>query len=84
MSEKKVLTQEEINLLKKLKFDFINVTTKMGEIEISLLNLKRGKKELEKTLIDLQNEELKLATELEVKYGQGSISLESGEFLSIE
>jgi len=84
MSEKKVLTQEEISSLKKLKTDFINITTKMGEIEISILNLQRGKKELEKTLLILQEEELKIAEGLEKKYGQGSITLDSGEFLPVE
>ena len=83
MSEKKVLTQEEISSLKKLKTDFINITSKIGEVEISLINLKRGKKELEESLLKLQNEEKVLANELEKKYGQGSISLETGEFLPV-
>ena len=83
MSEKKVLTQEEISSLKKLKTDFINITTKIGEVEISLINLKRGKKELEETLLKIQDEEKVLANSLEKKYGQGSISLETGEFLPV-
>ena len=77
---KKVLTQDEISSLKKLKTDFINITTKIGEVEISLMNLKRGKKE---TLLKIQDEEKVLANSLEKKYGQGSISLETGEFLPV-
>tara|TARA_Y100000361_G_C11119928_1_gene322616 strand:+ start:863 stop:1111 length:249 start_codon:yes stop_codon:yes gene_type:complete len=80
---KKVLTQDEISSLKKLKTDFINITTKIGEVEISLINLKRGKKELEETLLKIQDEEKVLANSLEKKYGQGSISLETGEFLPV-
>lgn len=80
---KKVLTQDEISSLKKLKTDFINITTKIGEVEISLMNLKRGKKELEETLLKIQDEEKVLANSLEKKYGQGSISLETGEFLPV-
>ena len=52
---KKVLTQDEISSLKKLKTDFINITTKIGEVEISLINLKRGKKVLEETLLKIQD-----------------------------
>ena len=81
--EKKVLTQEEISSLKKLKTDFINITTKIGEIEVSLINLKRGKEELKEALLKIQNEEKVLANGLEKKYGQGSISLETGEFLPV-
>ena len=80
---KKGLTQDEISSLKKLKTDFINITTKIGEVEISLINLKRGKKELEETLLKIQDEEKVLANSLEKKYGQGSISLETGEFLPV-
>jgi len=83
MSEKKVLTQEEISSLKKLKTDFINITSKIGEVEVSLINLKRGKKQLEESLLKIQDEEKVLANELEKKYGQGSISLETGEFLPV-
>ena len=83
MSEKKVLTQDEIDELKTLKTDFVNITTKIGEIEISLMNLKRGKNQLEESLINIQEGEKVLAKKLEEKYGQGSISLESGEFLPV-
>ena len=84
MTEKKVLTQEEIDSLKGLKSKLYNLTTALGEIEITKLDLNNRKILIEKNLVDLFNEEKELAKKLEEKYGKGNISLETGEFSSIE
>ena len=84
MTEKKVLTQEEIDGLKGLKSKLFNLTTALGEIEITKLDLENRKKLIEQSLSDLFNEEKDLAKKLEEKYGKGNISLETGEFSSID
>jgi hypothetical protein len=48
------------------------------------MNLNIQKESLKETLLNLQKEEIVLAKELETKYGEGSISLDSGEFLPIK
>ena len=48
------------------------------------MNLEIQKDKLKENLLNLQKEEIVLAKELEDKYGEGSISLESGEFLPIK
>ena len=80
--EKKVLTQDEITKLKDLKQKFGQLTEIAGEIEIQVMNLELKKDSIKLSLQQLQQQEIDLAKELEEKYGEGTISLESGEFLS--
>ena len=57
---------------------------KVGDVEITMMNLNRTKKNLEEELLEIQNKESKIALDLEKKYGKGNISLETGEFTPIE
>ena len=81
MSEKKVLTEEEVNKLKELREKFFNLTNVVGNTEVQIMNLELEKEKLKLALQQLQQQEQVLAKELEEKYGKGSIALESGEFL---
>ena len=81
MSEKKVLSQEEISELKELKKTFKNLTEVSGVVEMQNYNIQIKKENLKLNLQSLQQKEAELAKKLEDKYGQGSISLETGEFL---
>ena len=82
--DKKVLTFEEIQELKELKQGFFDLTSNLGNIEIQIMNLNLKKEQLKSNLIQLQEQEQVLANQLEEKYGKGSISLETGEFLPLE
>ncbi len=79
--EKKVLTEEEINKVKSLKEQFKKLTEIIGETEVQMMNLQLRKEQLKINFQQIQQEELILAKELEDKYGEGTISLNSGEFL---
>lgn len=79
--EKKVLTEEEINKVKSLKEQFKKLTEIIGETEVQMMNLQLRKEQLKINFQQIQQEELALAKELEDKYGEGTISLKSGEFL---
>tara|TARA_B100000900_G_scaffold384714_1_gene373784 strand:- start:58 stop:315 length:258 start_codon:yes stop_codon:yes gene_type:complete len=81
---KKVLEKEEISKLKKLRQRFLDLTSTIGNLEVQIMNLEIQKDQLKENLLSLQKEEIVLAKELEDKYGEGSISLESGEFLPIK
>jgi|TARA_R110001592_G_scaffold109023_1_gene304378 hypothetical protein len=81
MSEKKVLSQEEITELKELQATFKSLTEVSGVIEMQNYNIQLKKEQLKSNLQSLQERESDLAKKLEEKYGQGSISLETGEFL---
>ena len=81
MSENKVLTEEEITELKDLQNTFKNLTEVSGVVEMQHYNIQIKKEQLKLNLQSLQEKEVNLAKKLEDKYGQGSISLETGEFL---
>ena len=82
--ERKVLTQEEIEKIKNLKQQFEDLTGVAGNVEIQIMNLKLQKDQIKSNLQQLQQQEKVIAQELEEKYGDGTISLESGEFLPKE
>jgi len=79
--EKKVLTNDEVSSLKDLKKQYRDLTEATGVIEMQKINLEIKKEQIKEKLKSLQQREIKLAKELEEKYGNGEISLESGEFL---
>jgi hypothetical protein len=79
--EEKVLTNSEVSGLKGLKQQYRDLTEAIGVIGMQKLSLELKHEQLKEKLKSLQQEEIKLAKELEEKYGQGEISLETGKFL---
>ena len=81
--ETKVLTQEEIQLLKNLQNNQNLLVTSLGNLEyqIELLTLQR--QNIKNEIRNQIEEETKISKELNEKYGEGSIDLEKGEFTSI-
>ena len=78
------ITEQEIEKVKGLRVKFDQLVNTIGQVEVQLYNLQEQKKKLQVSLLNIQQEELTLAKELEEKYGKGTISLESGEFLPTE
>ena len=83
MSKVKVLTETEIDNIKKVREDFQILVSNVGDVEIAIMNLNGRKKELEKELLEIQSKESQIALDLEKKYGKGNISLETGKFTPI-
>ena len=84
MEEKKVLLEEEINEITSLRKKYTDLTEVVGNIEMQIMTLNIQKDKIKEDLKILQNQEAVLAKKLEEKYGKGSISLESREFLPTE
>ena len=82
--EKTKLSTEEMNSIKVLKEGFANVTSYLGNIEMQILNLELEKDKVKDELKSLKAQEISLADELKNKYGDGNISLETGEFTPFE
>ncbi len=82
--EKKVLTKEEIKTLKDIQERYKKLVEVLGENEFQLMNLELRKDQIKSNLVLIKEEEIKIGKELEEKYGNGTISLESGEFSPIE
>jgi hypothetical protein len=78
------LTQEELDTLKTLSEKNRAVTAEFGEIELVKLQLEKRRKFAEDYLANLREEQDANGKALTEKYGNGSIDLESGEFVPTE
>ena len=79
--EKIFLTHEEIDDIKDINNKFQKLKEELGEIEIQIMGLNLSKEKSKDELMLIQEKEKSIAQELQSKYGEGSISLETGEFI---
>jgi hypothetical protein len=75
MSDIKKLTAEELQSVKNIKIEYNELAMALGELEIEKSRLLELRK-------DLYTRESSLAQQLQDKYGQGSINLDTGEINS--
>lgn len=80
--ETKVLTQEEITQLKAVQQERFTLVDRFGTIEIQVQELESMKQKLKLEYEKLKQKEEVLGKQLQVKYGDGTINLEKGEFVS--
>jgi hypothetical protein len=80
--ENKKLTQDELQEISSLKQEFDSLVGNLGLIEFQILELELQKSEIKKQIIDIKTKETNILNSLNQKYGDGSISLETGEFIS--
>lgn len=80
--ETKVLTQEEITQLKAVQQERYSIVDKFGTIEIQFQELESTKQKLKLDYEKLKQKEEVLGKQLQSKYGDGTINLEKGEFVS--
>ncbi len=80
--ENKKLTQDELQEISSLRQEFDSLVGNLGLIEFQILELELQKSEIKKQIIDIKAKETNILNSLNQKYGDGSISLETGEFIS--
>ena len=80
--ETKVLTQEEIQQLKNIQEKRAKFVEQFGILEMRAQEINIQKEFLKEELKVLQQEETKTGEALQQKYGNGSIDLSKGEFIS--
>ncbi len=80
--ETKVLTQEEITQLRSVREKRIKLIESFGVLELRIQEFNLQKEELTEELKKLTQEEIQLGAALQQKYGDGSINLEKGEFIT--
>jgi len=81
--EKKVLTQEEIQSLKKIQSNQQILLDTFGDLEYKIQIFELEKQKLKQTLQLQIEEEIKIGKQLQEKYGDGNIDIEKGEFISV-
>ena len=78
-----VLTQEEITQLKAIQEKRFQLTEQFGIIELRIQEYNLQKEHLVGELKKVRQEEITVGETLQKKYGDGSINLEKGEFVSV-
>lgn len=79
--EKIKLTPEELGQIEKLREVFNENIQVCGLIEYQLMDLVQKKKTIEEKLLENKKTEEQLYEALVAKYGQGTILIDSGEFV---
>jgi len=80
MANKK-LSKEELQSLKDNQTESSNLVFQLGQVDVQRSILEGQRSEVLSKLGDLQDSQNKLAKELQEKYGDGNINLETGEFI---
>ncbi len=84
MSKTIKLTEEELTILKGYQQKQNNITFNLGNVDIQKAILEGQRSTILENLANLQEESNKTAKELQDKYGDGNIDLETGEFTVVE
>tara|TARA_R110000796_G_scaffold114421_1_gene226158 strand:+ start:945 stop:1196 length:252 start_codon:yes stop_codon:yes gene_type:complete len=82
--EKMLLETKELDTIKEIQqteFDLIN---QLGSIEYQIQALSIQKDNLKQEIIKLQLKSNKFGDNLRLKYGDGNINIETGEFTKID
>lgn len=79
--EKTVLSQEELSNLATLQQQQDNFVIQLGQIEYQIGTLERQKDILKQNIESFEKQQVELGDQLKEKYGEGTINLESGEFV---
>ncbi len=81
MSEQTQLLQEEIDTLNQLQTTQQAITTRFGQLEFQIQSLEIQKDQLVEAMGQLKENEKAIGQQLNEKYGNGTINLESGTFI---
>lgn len=84
MSEQIKLSEEEITQIKTLQNNQQSLIGQFGQLEYQLQLIELQKDKLVEAMTTLQQEEVKIGQELNEKYGNGTVDLESGMFTKTE
>tara|TARA_Y100001954_G_C15608978_1_gene501914 strand:- start:455 stop:706 length:252 start_codon:yes stop_codon:yes gene_type:complete len=78
------LSKKEVERLENLQNSLAVTIDRLGQVGAAEIELEERKKELKSEFKKLRSSQQKLATELQEKYGEGTINLETGEFINPE
>ena len=76
-----VLSKEEVETLTSLQKQQNDLIYGLGQVEYQLVYFTKQKNLIQQQLEALESNQTTTAQEIEKKYGQGTVNLESGEFI---
>jgi hypothetical protein len=78
------LLPEEMQQISMIQNSNREIMFKFGQIEMSIIQLQKAKNDLTNELEKSIEKEKQIAEQFRVKYGDGNIDLETGEFTPVE
>jgi len=78
--EKVLLQKAELDTIKEIQQTELNLVDQLGSIEYQIQTLKLQKDNLTNEIVKLQTKSQKFGEDLQQKYGDGNINIETGEF----
>ena len=82
--EKVLLEKKELDQIKEFQQTELNLVDQLGSIEYQLQTLQLQKDNLRQSIVTLQEQSQKFGQNLQEKYGDGNINIETGEFTKID
>jgi hypothetical protein len=82
--EKVLLKKQELDTIKEIQQTELNLIDQLGSIEYQIQTLRLQKDNLRQEIIKLQTKSQKFGDDLQQKYGDGNINIETGEFTKID
>lgn len=82
--EKVLLKKQELDTIKEIQQTELNLVDQLGSIEYQIQTLQLQKDNLRQEIIKLQTKSQKFGDDLQQKYGDGNINIETGEFTKID
>jgi len=76
------LETEELEIVKQLKTNNRLIVEELGSISLAQIDLDTRLEAAKNILQTVKEDEVKFIQQLEKKYGNGTINLETGEFIS--
>ena len=77
-------TSEEIQEIQDLQQLYTAVVNQAGQVHLEEITLHERKGQVEANFEEVKRKEQEILSNLNTKYGQGSINLETGEFTPVE
>ena len=84
MSEKIKLSEAELKILRGYNKTQNDITFDLGQVDIQKAFLEGQRASILDGLADLQEKSNKTAKDLQEKYGEGNIDIETGEFTTVK
>ena len=83
VTEKQVLSKEELETLDKLQQDTQNLISELGEIELIKLQLEERHSSVKKAFQEVQKSEISFTKSLQENYGMINLNPQTGEFVKL-
>ena len=82
-NQKIILTNEELQEIKGLQGDGLRLSQTLGSLEMLLQDILLKKEESIEELKRLRSKEVTILENIKAKYGEGSINIDTGEFVKL-